>query len=43
MASPYFWLNVWSYAPLGCDFTKAVGDTLGAFALSRPVRAGYGA
>ncbi len=42
VASRYFWLNLWSYAPLGCDFTSAIGATMKAFALSRPVRAGYG-
>ena len=41
VASPYFWLNAWSYAPLGCDFMRGVGRTMDAFALSRPVRGGY--
>lgn len=41
VASAYFWLNVWSYAPFECDFARAVGATLKAFALSRPVRAGH--
>ncbi len=42
VASRYSLLNAWSYAPVGCDFTRAVGQTMDAFALSRPVRPGYG-
>ena len=41
-ASRFFWLNAWSYMPVGCDFARAVGRTMDAFALSRPVRPGYG-
>ena len=40
--SRFFWLNAWSYAPLGCDFVRVVGQTMDAFALSRPIRPGYG-
>ncbi|MCC7047626.1 MAG: glycosyltransferase family 2 protein [Alphaproteobacteria bacterium] len=41
--SRFWWLNAWSYAPLFCDFAWATGETLSAFALSRPIRPGYGA
>ncbi|MGQ0676531.1 MAG: glycosyltransferase family 2 protein, partial [Rhodospirillales bacterium] len=35
--SRYFRLNLWSYAPVFCDFARAIGQTLPAFALSREV------
>ena len=38
----YAWLNAWSYAPLGCDYVRAVGQTMDAFAISRPVKPGHG-